>query len=377
MRMNINTSARTAALLAVCSVVGCTTPYAVRDLGVGAAGTANRLGLNNSGSVVATRVVQAADPHNIFAFGLYNQGQPPQNLPYEVDNATFGLKHSWGAAVSDAGFWVGFGGGTSTGGKLLGIVMSGSAGVLPGNHVATLAPLPGFTNSEAYDINTNRTIVGICEEPGKPTAATLWPGWEGGAPVGLGEGLPTNIGNYAVALNKHTRVVGYYYEGSQPSPTTKDRAWFRDPGTATAGLPATPPSWKTLPDVAGRAHAINDSDIVVGESMPGVQSGGWVWRPSDGAFMFLPGAQTSAYALNNAGVIVGSSGGKACYWPNFAGSEPGLHYGDPIDLNGQIDRNAGISLFAAYQINTAGQIVALGSLAGHPLDTHVFLLTPR
>jgi uncharacterized membrane protein len=355
---------------------GCT-GYTVRDLGAGTEAYPHRVGLNNYGSVVATRVTRSPNPNNIFIFGLYNQGTPPNNLEYQVDNATFQLATSWGGAINDAGFSVGYGGGPSTNGKLRGIVLSGPAGVLPGNQMARLEPLSGYGDSSAYGINNYRMVVGHSEEIGRPQAATLWPGWEGGTPIRLGDGLPTNFGNFAVAINNSSRVVGYYFEGDRPLPSSKDRPWFRSPGDQVAGLPPVPPLIKTLA-VEGRAYGINDSDLVVGEGKDETGAWrGWVWRPSDGAFTFLPGTDSGAYAINSAGVVVGRWGSKACLWPNLSGSGPGLSYGEPIDLNGQIDPSD-VQLGSALQINASGQIVVLGGFRNNVLEGgHVFLLTPR
>ncbi len=102
---------------------------------------------------------------------------------------------------------------------------------------------------------------------------------------------------------------------------------------------------------------------------------GWVWRPGDGAFVFLSGADAGAYGISAAGAVVGRCGARACLWPASAGTA--LSYGEPIDLNGSIDRTD-IQLGQALQINTSGQIVTTGSVRSNPLEgSHIYLLTPK
>lgn len=79
----------------------------------------------------------------------------------------------------------------------------------------------------------------------------------------------------------------------------------------------------------------------------------------------LPGCRSSeAFGINNNGIIVGQSDGKAFLWQG----------GKMRDLNALIPAEAGWVLTEANAINNKGQIVGNGQLHGQP---HAFLLTPR
>jgi probable HAF family extracellular repeat protein len=87
----------------------------------------------------------------------------------------------------------------------------------------------------------------------------------------------------------------------------------------------------------------------------------------------LPGESFSwAYAINDAGQIVGHSGsGPQCCWRDRAV----IWTGSVIaDLNDLIPPDSGWVLTMATGINDAGQIVGQGTIGG---QTHAFLLTPN
>jgi probable HAF family extracellular repeat protein len=81
----------------------------------------------------------------------------------------------------------------------------------------------------------------------------------------------------------------------------------------------------------------------------------------------LPGAQqqeSRAEAINNAGQIVGTSGGRAVLWQN----------GRVLDLNAHIPKDSGWVLKAATAVNNHGWIAGRSTRDGIPF---VFLLTPQ
>lgn len=107
------------------------------------------------------------------------------------------------------------------------------------------------------------------------------------------------------------------------------------------------------------AHDINEHNDVVGEAaLPQGppffgQSRAFLWTGGEPIELAtLDGGSTSAYAINDEGVIVGASGGRA-----FRHQD-----GRMIDLNDHIVAGtADCPLLTARDVNNAGQIIALGS----------------
>jgi uncharacterized membrane protein len=92
-----------------------------------------------------------------------------------------------------------------------------------------------------------------------------------------------------------------------------------------------------------------------------------LWRGGGkiSALPSLPGAQESrAESINDAGQIVGTSGGRAVLWQN----------GRILDLNAHLPKDSGWVLKDATAINNHGWIVGRGTREGIPF---VFLLTPQ
>ncbi len=159
----------------------------------------------------------------------------------------------------------------------------------------------------------------------------------------------------ATAINNSHQVVG----GSETSTTSSstDHAVLWSNGRMT--------DLGTLGGCCSVAYAINDLGQIVGYATP--------LNRSAHAFLYSGGTMTDlgvfydssvAYAINNSGVVVGESDGRAVI---FSG-------GKLQDLNQVIPPNSGWTLTEARGINDTGQIVCNGyNASGY---SHAFLLNP-
>jgi probable HAF family extracellular repeat protein len=252
-----------------------------------------------------------------------------------------------------------------------------------GGTMAPLFPLEEFSNAE--DINNAGQVVGSASVGGYV--------WRGpGDVVELGFVSP-------VAINDHGLVVGssgsgtsflwadgQYTElrtlgGSSNAASDIDNfgavvgwsttaegdahAFFADYGVIAGG--GVPFDLGTLGGRNSYANGMNDSGQVVGisETAQG-DPHAFLFSFSGGGMIDLGtlGAASGAQDINNAGQVVGASGGSAFLYSG----------GAMIDLNTLLIADTTLHLDLASDINEAGQIVGMG----HTPDSRVygFLLTP-
>ena len=193
--------------------------------------------------------------------------------------------------------------------------------------LGTLSKVPVGNSSVAWSINKLGQVAGATTVPGQagrplPTHAFLWQ--RGGKMRDLGT-LPGWVNSYAYGINDRGEIVGW-----------ADNTPDYDADNMPAG-PQPPPA--TL---------------------------AFLWRGGKMTSLgTLPGSRSSeAFGLNNAGAVVGSSGGRAFLWQG----------GHMQDLNASLPAGTGWVLTTARAINNKGQIAGNGTLHGQP---HAFLLTPR
>jgi probable HAF family extracellular repeat protein len=167
-------------------------------------------------------------------------------------------------------------------------------------------------------------------------AAVMLAGGHHGPPAAEGPTVLTTVPSYAEGINDAGWVVGY----------TEDvhgwtRAFVARPGEAAVDL-------GTLGGLHSKANAVSDRGVVVGSSdtaTPGEQVA-FRWTAT-GGMQRLPapaGQPASAAAVNEAGTVVGTVGGRAAVWRRGAT--------EPVLLPGRQGSEA-------RDINERGQIVGL------------------
>jgi probable HAF family extracellular repeat protein len=258
----------------------------------------------------------------------------------------------------------------------------------------------------AYAINDSGFAVGYADEPQTPLACA----WYGGTRTTLSNICIGNnyVQSIAYGINSYEQIVGTssgcaaiwdngnvnllaneYYSGSAQAVNNSGQAV----GTAAGNNGRSPLQASefsgSLPTLLGGgscALAINNKGQVAGCN---ATSSGSPLAPLTAAMTGSPfvcdsngftyiatlgGTNGFAYAINDAGLIAGSSdtvGGDfhATIWSNAAG------WYAPTDLNTLIPATSGWDLVSAQGMNDLGQIVGYGTLNGSSFD-HAFLLTP-
>jgi probable HAF family extracellular repeat protein len=265
----------------------------------------------------------------------------------------------------------------------------------------------GGPNSAALAVNAAGTVVGWANDSADPDqkVAFIWDRAEGMQSLGL-DGMATAINDAGQVVGQTADGQAFVMESPTPLLLTSLTGRSRASAINNAGLVA---GWNEI-DLHGRglghfragdawiwdngtqtdlgvlpfpgipqhseAYALNDAGQVVGTSGIFVYRGqhpGWLvsravlWQPDQGIIdlgTLGDGANSAAYAINNAGDVVGTSGGRAFLY----------HAGVLIDLN-QFNPLVGPNdtLVAATGINDAGQIVGYATIGS---TTEAFLLTP-
>jgi probable HAF family extracellular repeat protein len=184
--------------------------------------------------------------------------------------------------------------------------------------------------------------------------------------------LPGSRGARPNAISDRELVVGQ--TKTDPAMNAAHLPFAYD-GAVTRPLPLLPGGTKGSADgVSPSGLGVADALIVGWSDRPGDALRGVLWRGGAAVDLgTLPGrANSPAYDVNDAGQVVGFSGGTdgdpasrhAYLWQD----------GTMRDLNDLIPAGSGWRLHVAVGINGGGQIVGYGTVNGRPAG---FLLTPR
>lgn len=243
--------------------------------------------------------------------------------------------------------------GVNDAGQVVGTSLAGSgysgAFLWQNGAMQNLGSLGGNGPSGALAINNAGRVVGFSTNSTPQTHAFLWNG-------GMTDlGALSDGASYAYAISDTGMVAGWGKVGAYPNITEHAFRWngsMQDLGTG---------GW-----AQSSARGINDNGDVVGRLIN--EGNGTDWHAAlsqnGGGFQDLGGTLSTAYDINNAGLMVGESGGHAILWEN----------GQLKDLNSQIPANSGWVLQNARAINHRGQIVGKGTFNG---QTHSYLLKPN
>jgi len=159
--------------------------------------------------------------------------------------------------------------------------------------------------------------------------------------------------SYAYGINEAGQVVGWATVGAQWP--YNNHAFLYTGGMQDLG---------TLGWAHSQAMALNDNGQMVGNLANASLDNAHAFLAQGGGMQDLGGSLSFAYDINNAGLIVGESGGRAMLWEN----------GAMKDLNTLIPADSGWVLLNARGINDRGRIVGKGTFNG---QTRPFLLKPR
>jgi probable HAF family extracellular repeat protein len=152
----------------------------------------------------------------------------------------------------------------------------------------------GGNLSGAKGINNSGAVVGLSYTAASTQHGFLWT--QGGGLQDLTPDITSNGGATATAINSSNQVVGYYFPNG--SLDTLGFVWTQAGGLQNLGLAGT------------LAYAVNDAGTVVGRSpVANGYSHAFSWTQSGGIkdLGTLGGGQSSALSINNRGWIVGTS----------------------------------------------------------------------
>jgi probable HAF family extracellular repeat protein len=315
--------------------------YDVIDLGTLGGNQSVALGINDSNQVVGYSKVATGERH---AF-LYQNGTM-------IDLGVLpgsGSDESFAEDINNSG------------------VVVGQSGVSPpikafmysGGILSDLGSLGGEDVTVAHAINEVGEIVGASRADGRHRAFRTSP-YSAINPLtdDLANNVPANS-SVALGINNAGVVVGqaYFAPGSD--------------GHAFATAPHAPinPTTDDLGTLGGYSYArgVNGSGLAVGDSrLPALSTYRAVMFSGGAVTDISPGQPAIAYAVNDAGVVVGTIDGQAAFSYDSAN---GLRL-----LTDLIDGTLGWTLSEATAINAHGAIAGFG---WHNGQRRAFLLLPR
>jgi probable HAF family extracellular repeat protein len=248
---------------------------------------------------------------------------------------------------------------------------------LAGVTVVDLGTLPGFLDHSATAVNESGWVVGVAQAAGPISAAFIWKPGVGMSALAPLQGFTTS---QAWAINSPGDVAGFSAHG--PNDVTPRATLWRAGSVIDLGT-LNPASTSNL---ASRAAGINDAGVVVGTSETGSSAPGsalrlaFRWSQATGMVALFAPAGTriaEAAAINNAGQIVGyvqpaNGPPHAALWVGSSFTDLGVLPGGTESMAAAINQNAvvaGTSTFSspwnhAFRWTQAGGMTNLGALPG-------------
>jgi len=346
------------------------TRYAVTDLGALGGKNSFPNGINNRGQVVGVAETPDTDPNCgcpvVHAF-VWRKG-------FLQDLGTLGGRNSGASAVNPNGQVVGFAEIPTIDPNFPPFLEYRA--FLWEKGVMTDLGTVGGNDSGANAIDSELRVVGGAQtgQPDPFFGQQFHPFlWEKGAMIDLGT-LGGSSG-FAAGINELGQVVGGANADNIVVPPFGGPPFFAFlwENGAMRNLGA-------LGGIESLAWAINDRAHMAGEFTFLDRNGNgishaFLWEKGQMRDLgTVPGDSSSqAFALNNEGQVVGSSGSG--FIDNFAPAHAFVwQHGSMTDLNSLIPANTGLQLIWASGINARGQIVAWGVDTGG--NVHAILLTP-
>lgn len=216
-----------------------------------------------------------------------------------------------------------------------------------GSSMIRLIEPPGTLRSSGRAINDNGQIVVEALTYGNTRSFVL----KGSSITDIGT-LGGDTRTYD--MNNAGHVVGW----SNATANSPSRAVVWD-GNALTDLASLIPS--TLPNAESIAHAINDSNQIVGWAQTGPYGQALLWEGSAVTNLgTLGGDGATAFDINSLGQVVGSAQTQGTFgdWHGFLWDRA---QGGMVDLNDYLESPEGWSIHRALKINDAGQILATGT----------------